>query len=143
MELKNNRNSNYPNNATIANKNTRIANFLIDTLVIGFIIQLIWVPLFYDFKLHNYLIDSFYKKVFSVLISFIYYLTTETIWGKTIGKMITKSQVRNIDFTVAKFYQILIRTFLRMIPFDPLSFLGLGKKGWHDVFSKTVVIKTI
>jgi uncharacterized RDD family membrane protein YckC len=127
-------------NFVTSNKQIRIANFIIDNTITGIFIQSIWVSFFYDFELHVYTVDNFYKRIFSVLIAFFYYLSLETIWGKTIGKLITKTHVRSIDNNVPTFLQILVRSAIRIVPFDPLSFLGLNQRGWHDIFSKTKLV---
>jgi uncharacterized RDD family membrane protein YckC len=128
------------NDFVTSNKQIRIANFIIDNTITGIFIQSIWVSFFYDFELHVYTVDNFYKRIFSLLIAFFYYLTLETIWGKTIGKLITKTHVRSIDNNVPTFSQILVRSAVRIVPFDPLSFLGPNQRGWHDIFSKTKLV---
>ena len=77
--------------------------------------------------------------LFSVMIP--YFLLTETIWGKTIGKIITKTRVVMLDGTKPNFWRITLRTICRFLPFDPLSFVfSRSPRGWHDRFSGTIVV---
>ena len=70
---------------------------------------------------------------------FCYYFFSELFFGKTLGKLITKSTVVSETGEKATMNQIVIRSLSRLIPFDNFSFL-LGEKGWHDRFSKTTVV---
>jgi len=77
--------------------------------------------------------------LFSVMIP--YFLLTETIFGKTVGKMVTKTKVIMLDGTKANFWRITVRTICRFLPFDALSFVfSRLPRGWHDRFSGTVVV---
>ncbi len=68
--------------------------------------------------------------------SFIYYWLLESLSGKTIGKLLTKTTVVDGHGQRPNKARILLRTVLRFYPFDTLSFL-FGKAGAHDVLSKT------
>lgn len=69
---------------------------------------------------------------------FCYYFFSELLFGKTLGKLITKSTVVSETGEKPTMNQIVIRSLCRLIPFDNFSFL-LGERGWHDKFSKTEV----
>lgn len=69
-----------------------------------------------------------------------YYIVSEFYFQQTIGKFFTQSIVINEYGEKPDFKTIVVRTFIRMIPFEPLSFLG-GKRGWHDKWTNTYVIK--
>ena len=71
----------------------------------------------------------------------IYYTTLEYTTGRTIAKHITKTKVVDENGKKPNFQAILIRSLCRFIPFEPLSFLGEDKRGWHDKLSKTKVIE--
>jgi uncharacterized RDD family membrane protein YckC len=71
-----------------------------------------------------------------------YYITFESILGKTIGKMVTNTKVVLTDGTKPALKKIVIRTFSRLIPFEAFSFLS-GPLGWHDSISGTMVIDDI
>ena len=70
-----------------------------------------------------------------------YYVFFEVCFAKTIGKYITRTSVVDEFGKKPKFKNILLRTFCRLIPFEPLSFFGEPGKSWHDSISKTYVVK--
>lgn len=72
---------------------------------------------------------------------FFYFILFEGFFGRTPGKFITRTKV--ISSKTNKnplFYQILLRTILRFIPLEWLSFLSDQPVGWHDSISKTKVV---
>lgn len=69
-----------------------------------------------------------------------YYVIMEVAWQKTLGKFATKTKVVLNNGERPKEKDIVIRTLCRLIPFDRISFLFM-KQGFHDVLSKTKVIK--
>lgn len=111
----------------------RFANLFIDGIIlnilqyaIGFILDMIDPTLSILLSLGTY---------------FAYYIALESSTGQTIGKMITGTTVvdefgQKIDGGKAA-----IRTLCRIIPFEPFSFFGSSRRGWHDSISKTYVIK--
>jgi len=70
----------------------------------------------------------------------LYYMLTEGITGRSLGKLITKTKVMDENDDKPSFMVMLGRTLCRFIPFDALSFLANGY-GWHDSISKTKVVK--
>jgi uncharacterized RDD family membrane protein YckC len=70
-----------------------------------------------------------------------YYLLTEGLYGRTLGKLITGTRVVTESGGRPSFGQIYKRTWLRAIPVEAFSFLG-ARPGWHDRWSKTRVIRT-
>lgn len=71
----------------------------------------------------------------------LYYLIFEVFFGRTIGKFITGSIVVNENGLKPGFGIICLRTLYRLIPFDPLSFLTMSGRIWHDSLSKTYVVE--
>lgn len=74
-----------------------------------------------------------------VLYRVLYYLLFEGSLSSTPAKYLTESRIvtfegKRIDFPIA-----ILRTFTRFVPFEPLSFFG--RSGWHDLWSKTDVVK--
>jgi uncharacterized RDD family membrane protein YckC len=122
----------------------RFANYVIDNFIVGnVVIQL------------NKLMDGFYadlstdvKVYYPILITlplyfvltFLYYFISEYYFSKTIGKLVTHTTVRSRDLNKPTTKQLIIRTFARLIPFEQISFVMDSKVGWHDRFSKTIVI---
>ena len=71
----------------------------------------------------------------------IYYLFLESLFGRTIGKIVTGSVVVDENGLKPSFKIIFIRTLCRLIPFEALSFLSKSARFWHDSFSKTYVVE--
>ena len=69
-----------------------------------------------------------------------YYALMEIKFQKTIGKFITNTKVVKMNGEKPKNSDIISRTFCRLIPLDRISFL-FTKNGFHDLLSKTKVIK--
>lgn len=74
----------------------------------------------------------------SFVLFFGYYLLSEGLMGRTIGKMATHSYVIDEYAKKPDFGTIFIRTIFRLIPFE--AFSCLGERGWHDTWSKTYVV---
>ncbi|MFY0673283.1 MAG: RDD family protein [Bacteroidia bacterium] len=79
--------------------------------------------------------------VVGFLTYFIYYIALEAATGQTLGKMITGTIVVDEHGQKIDGGKAAIRTICRIIPFEPLSFFGSKRRGWHDTISKTYVIK--
>jgi uncharacterized RDD family membrane protein YckC len=115
-------------------KTLRFVNFILDTLIYLSITTLI----VYVFK--NQIAQDNVKWI-SVLIYFLYYFLFEFIMKQTPGKLITRSAVITISKNYNYFFaQILLRTLMRFIPLDILSYLFV-ERGLHDWISKTTVAK--
>ncbi len=77
-----------------------------------------------------------------LLISLGYFCFMESLFGVTVGKLLTGTRVVNGNGDTASFGQILGRSLARMIPFEPFSFLfGDKTTGWHDSLSGTRVVR--
>lgn len=70
-----------------------------------------------------------------------YYLVFESLFGRTMGKIITGSIVVDENGLKPGFSIVCIRTLSRLIPFDALSFLSKSGRIWHDSLSKTYVVE--
>lgn len=142
-----------------ASLNRRFLNLLIDTSIC-FGLQ----PLFFGLLLGLYFrlfgnIDQAYRLTAflqthmesNVLLSWVYlillcpvlyYLVLEGLTGRTIGKLITRTKVVDGNGMKPVFSKILIRTAVRFIPLEWFSHFNEDCQGWHDKFSKTMVIKS-
>lgn len=90
---------------------------------------------------HSLRVEEWNETLFGLIIIIIYYTLSESIWGKTIAKFITKTKVVTNDGTKPDFARILGRSLARCIPFEALSFLGSqNPRGWHDKLSGTMVV---
>jgi uncharacterized RDD family membrane protein YckC len=69
-----------------------------------------------------------------------YYFAQEALWGTTLGKRITGAAVVAVDGSPTAVLQTLKRSLARVVPFEPLSFLGSRPDGWHDRWSGTRVV---
>lgn len=67
-----------------------------------------------------------------------YYALFEGHWGRTPGKWLTGTRVLTLDGGHPGWPAILRRSAARLVPLDPLSFLG--STGWHDAWSGTQVV---
>jgi uncharacterized RDD family membrane protein YckC len=124
----------------IANSTLRGINFIIDIAAIF----LIYISIVYIIqKLFNIIStrEILFVNRTTVLVVFIsYFILTENIFQKTLGKVITKTKVVNLDGEKPNFVDITIRTVSRLIPLDGISYL-YSISGFHDKLSKTIVIK--
>lgn len=112
----------------------RFANFLLDS-AIYFLIMLGILVFFKN------VIPQENVKWISIIVYFLYYFILESITGQTIGKLITRSKV--VSATGSKnyfFLRIILRTIIRFIPIDILTYL-FSFRGLHDWISKTTVNK--
>lgn len=118
----------------------RVINFIVDTIAFSFILAI----LSYFLGLFSVVFDISIKELHVYLMMalsfFSYYVLLETHYQKTLGKYLTKTHVRKKDGSKPTFKDILIRTCLRFVPFDSISFL-FSINGFHDKLSDTVVVK--
>jgi uncharacterized RDD family membrane protein YckC len=115
-------------------KTLRLVNFLLDT-AIYFAFMVAFLMVFTN------AIEQEKVKWISILIYFLYYFLFEYLIGQTLGKIITRSKVISlIENKGNYFFQILLRTLMRFIPLDILSYL-FSYRGLHDWISKTTIIK--
>ncbi len=81
--------------------------------------------------------------ILGIIVVLGYFIALEAMFGITIGKLVTGTRVVRATGGDASFGQIIGRSFARMIPFEPVSFLfGDKTTGWHDSLSGTRVVDT-
>lgn len=113
----------YPYLATFK---TRIYIYIIDMVTISIIMMIL-------------LLSS--ENLLFVLFPLLYFILGEYFFGKTLGKLITKTSVYSKDGKLPTLSQIIIRTFCRLIPFDWLFISNIRKpQVLHDKLSGTVVV---
>ncbi|MFM2040837.1 MAG: hypothetical protein RLZZ493_1426 [Bacteroidota bacterium] len=127
-------------NYQLLSKSKRIINLLIDTMVVGILTLFVMIILDYAGINFKFISTKSNVKIIFIVIQISYYLILEFTLNKTIGKFITHSKVVNLHFSKPNFFQLIIRTVIRFVPFEFLSFINMGK-GWHDLLSKTLVIE--
>jgi hypothetical protein len=108
----------------------RIGHFIIDL----FIIQII-----------TYLVELFPISEIGSLLVFLlfpaYYIGFEYFYQWTPGKYITGTIVIDDYGKKPDIQTIILRTFIRFVPFEPFSCFDTKSWGWHDSWTKTYVIK--
>jgi len=131
-----------------ADKGLRFANFLIDTiifycsfLILGFVVGFTAVIFGFDpsffVELQN--INPFLDRIITAVIMVFYFFGFETLTkGRSIGKLITGTQVVTLEGETPTANVFLKRSFCRIIPFEAFSFFG--ENGWHDSIPKTAVV---
>ncbi|MCW3081399.1 RDD family protein [Segetibacter sp.] len=117
---------------------SRVINFVVDTILIALIAYALykwnnfyvyyWQHKFYPFYLF------FYPMVF------VYYTIFETIAGRSPGKLLSITRVRNLKGERPAFYQVLLRSLLRLTFID-MFFIIIFDRPLHDQLSKTRVVE--
>jgi len=111
-----------------ASKGLRLANVLIDNVILN-------IPALFVTATGNAVADWFLGLVGMVA----YYALTEGFLGRSPAKFLTRTRVIAIDGGRPTFGAIFVRSVVRLIPFEPVSFLA--GEGWHDRASKTRVVR--
>ena len=113
----------------------RFLNFIIDIIILDIFGIILGITGLY-FSTNEWFLG--------IVISVSYYVIFETIWSKTPAKFITKTKVITEYDEKPSFKTIFIRTLVRFVPFEAFSFLSPERpRGWHDRWSKTIVIDDI
>jgi uncharacterized RDD family membrane protein YckC len=123
---------------TLADKGARLGNFIVDTVVLGVIIlTLNYIMYFFfpEFADNDYPIFD----IGLLILCFSYYFFAEFFWGRTVGKIFTKTIVVDQHGNKPKIFKLIIRTLFRFFPVEGFTFL-FGS-GLHDQVSGTIVVK--
>ena len=108
--------------------------------LLGYIIDISYIMLIIEVIGEEYRVD---KRGIAILILFLYPLLTESIFGRTFGKIITCTTVRKrANLKTADFWTVLLRTVCRFIPLDGISYCFTQTGCWHDILSNTVVVNS-
>ncbi|MDF2456815.1 MAG: hypothetical protein K0R51_2808 [Cytophagaceae bacterium] len=121
----------------------RFGNFIVD--IISYFVATFVTGMIIGLSGFGYLLNNpIYTNLLSAIIFISYYVILECTTGRTLGKLVTGTQVLNEKDEQPSFLNIMGRTLCRLIPFEAFSFLGSGY-GWHDSISSTkvVVIKEV
>jgi len=122
----------------VITKVTKLAGFMIDVSILGSI-----VLLFRQYpSLTPYNKDSTTN---AVIVSFVlfYFPLLEYFYGKTLGKVVTKSSVVRKDGNKITFFQALVRACFRLVPANLVLSLGKNPTSFHDRMSGTMVVKDV
>ncbi len=89
----------------------------------------------------GYLKNDILQYTFYTFVTLFYYNVFEIFTGQTFGKLVTQTVVVTENGEKPHHEVILIRTLIRLVPLEFISFFGPLARGWHDMFSKTYVVK--
>lgn len=81
---------------------------------------------------------TFYIMAIGIIVS--YYTFMESLFGRTIGKLITGTKVATEQGTMPNTKTAFLRSLSRLVPFEAFSFLGDEPRGWHDTWTDTWVV---
>lgn len=88
---------------------------------------------------------QYVSQIFFILSYPLYYFFFEALWQRTPGKFLTKTVVINEYAEKPSVGSIILRSLIRLIPFEAFSCFGNRRKqslGWHDRWSNTYVVPT-
>ena len=123
-----------------ASKGKRFANFLIDYIPVAIFAMVIFI-IFDLIGIMSLDSDGLLDRLVGMLLYAVAYILMEGgLKGKTIGKYITKTRTVMTDGSEPDFNTLVKRSFSRIVPFEPFSFLGSADDGWHDRWTDTIVI---
>ncbi len=118
----------------------RFLHFFVDTLIIFLILYTL--NLVFDFpspKNIFFTILYFYTSILFLILFLTYFIISEFYFQTTIGKILTNSLVIDIYGNKPTFKTILLRTLVRLIPWDIYTFI-FEDRGWHDKWTNTLVV---
>lgn len=117
---------------------SRVINFLVDTILIFFLAYGLykWWSFYVIFWEYRYF--PFYVIFYATL--FIYYTVFELILSRTPGKYLSMTKVRNMAGGRPAWYQVVLRSLLRLTIIDCFFIPSLGRT-LHDALSKTRVVE--
>lgn len=132
----------------LAPKMQRFANMLVDSIIMSILMGLIVVVavIIYRFLENDSMLlwlmelNPFEAYLFASLVNTLYYVLLESTTGGTIGKFITNTRVVTLNGQKPPLKSIVIRSLVRLIPFEGFSFIGNYSNGWHDNLSGTAVV---
>jgi len=124
----------------LATSGQRFANYLLDVIII-YVSAFVAGVVLYIVGLGD-VIDRIDDTLLGIILVLLYYVPQESLFGWTLGKLITGTRIVKEDGSPISLGQGLGRSLCRFIPFEAFSFLGGNGKpvGWHDSITKTRVI---
>ena len=120
----------------------RLANLLLD--FVGMILTAMFFGLLLGAASATIHIDmaQYTGRFFGWTVVFLYYVVSESLFGRTLGKLVTDTRVVTESGGRPAFWQILARSIYRFVPFEPFSLFNRHSIAWHDRWSKTRVVRT-
>jgi uncharacterized RDD family membrane protein YckC len=132
----------------LASKTKRFLNLLIDlfivylfTIGIGALINGIGVVTG-NYQVADWIVSlsPTENALFGMIVMFFYYFIMEFYLSRTFGKYFTKTLVVKPNGSKPHLKSTLIRTLVRFIPIEIVSFLNNNSRGWHDTLSVSYVV---
>jgi uncharacterized RDD family membrane protein YckC len=120
----------------------RLANLLVDFVGITLTSMLFGLILGAAGRVLHFNAAQYTGQLFGCIVVFLYYLASETLFGQTLGKLVTGTRVVTESGGPPAFWQILARSIYRLVPLEPLSLFNRHSIAWHDRWSKTRVVRT-
>ena len=117
---------------------TRVIDFLVDTIVIFAISFGLYKWYTFYVEYWSYKFVPFYQVFHGTI--FVYYTLFELLFKRTPGKLVTLTKVINAQGGKPLFYQIFIRSLVRLTLISPF-FIPLLGRPLHDALSKTRVVE--
>lgn len=130
-----------------ASMGKRFVNYIVDyiaiyilVILVGFVVGIVLFATGFDLE-NGELTINLISQLIGIGAAFGYYIVTEGVWGRTLGKFLTKTKIVNQQGGKISWGQAFGRTFARLIPFEAFSFLvGKNPVGWHDSLTGTYVV---
>lgn len=134
--------------ANMASHQTRFIHRIIDAVAIAVFYYLIFFRVFFFILTSgfDFILDEVHPLLLSAafyVFAFFYYLIMEGTTGRTLGKMATGCRVVAADGSKPTWVSLTVRSLVRFVPFEALSFLGTQPTGLHDTLSNTRVIRAV
>jgi uncharacterized RDD family membrane protein YckC len=130
-----------PEDDDLASRLQRFLNYLIDLVAQFLVGVVVGVAAQLSGAVWFLALSPITSLLVNLLLAAAYFLFCESVFGRTAGKLITRTRVVSVSGETPRFLQILGRTFARFIPFEAFSFFGPLAVGWHDSLSGTRVIR--
>jgi uncharacterized RDD family membrane protein YckC len=131
-----------PGRYELASRRRRLANHLIDIGCCNLVVALLATSVAgLTGRDIDTLVDGAQLYAFAFAGVLLYYTSCESLTGRTLGKMVTRTRTVTVSGHKPSFERILLRTLVRLVPLEPLSFLASEPIGWHDRWSGTRVVR--
>ena len=121
-------------NKELSDKGVRAANFIIDFICIAIFALILWAIFFKTGEKVSW-------GLWIALATILYYFSLEAATGRTLGKILTRTKVVDLNGHPPGPEKIFFRTILRLNPLDWYSYAFGSAVGSHDLLSRTRVVR--
>lgn len=125
----------------------RFANMLIDTvmyyivvLILGFMLGIFLALVEPDALNEAENGTPWFMYLLAITAYLSYYVFFESVFGRTVGKLVTGTKVVDQNGQLPSTGTIFMRSITRLVPFEAFSFFGDEGRGWHDRWTNTYVV---